>query len=132
MGDFPKNEKELIISDFLLGEFGVTEQEQSSLIGKKVSLYCEDGAYALCEDYILTGIFRAELLEEREKKGVFNNLQHIYMNFDAETKEKYEAPDGVIRYYVNDYEKLLGAEQSKMQRNWGVKLILLWRGVYTR
>lgn len=54
-GSQPKNEKEIMISEYLLNKFGITEYEQ--LIGKNISV--EVNGYSIFSDYKLTGVINS-------------------------------------------------------------------------
>lgn len=112
-GREPINEKELIISDYLLGEFGLNKEEYSEIVGKNITLYIENGKYTAFKDYKVVGVFSASFLEEREKNTFYNSsVQHIYAKMDLKTKARYFPRGGMIRLYVSNYEHLAASGEK--------------------
>lgn len=129
IGRLPEHEREVIISDYILGEFGIDEKEQKTLIGKPITLYLQDKEYTAFEHYTLSGIFRASILETREKNNFADNMQQIYINLDQETKKSYGIRGGVIRYYAADYDHLLECSERAKKVDDEITLSL-YGGIY--
>ncbi len=129
IGRLPQNEKELLVSDYMLEQFGIAENEQERLIGSKITLYFDDKENKFFDNYILTGIFHAPLIEQRDKNSISANLQHMYLNLDVKTKRSCNISSAVIRYYVSDYDYLIecgeGARKADNRIN-----ISLYGGIY--
>ena len=119
IGSLPAKEGEMIISDYMLEKFGIEQDKQKQLIGKNISLYMgEKENVPYFEEYILSGIFDAELIEIREKNSVFKHTTQIMVCFWEEDYNKLEFPNGAeIRYYNEDFKQLtesyLLAKQKK-------------------
>ena len=119
IGSLPVKEGEMIISDYMLEKFGIEQTEHKQLIGKSISLYIgEKENVPYFEEYILSGIFDAELIEIREKNIFFKHTTQIMVCFREEDYNKLEFSDGAqIRYYNKDFEQLtesyLLAKQKK-------------------
>ncbi len=112
-GREPINEKELIISDYLLGEFDLNKEEYREIVGKNITLHVKNGKYTAFKDYKIVGIFRASFLEEREKNRLYNSsVQHIYAKMDLKTKARYFPRGGTIRLYVSNYEYLVASGEK--------------------
>lgn len=111
-GRMPEREREVILSDFVLEEFGIAKAEQEELIGKEITLYLGDTNMVAFEKYCLTGIFSVEILSEREKHSMVSSMQHIYINMDTMSRNKYVLNGGVIRYYIDGYENLLASSKK--------------------
>ena len=123
MGDTPRQEGELMVSDYLLEELGVKREEQRNCVGKKVSLYLQDEKYVAFEDYIIKGIYSIDLLERRERNNQgFPSYEHIYIYPTKADKEKYKEIHGMVRLYVNDYTKLMKCYEKAIEWDKNVEL----------
>lgn len=121
IGKMPDKEGEVIISDYLLGKFGIKQEEQKQYIGKKISLYVgKKGKDSYFEDYILTGIFDADMIGVREENSMVKYMEHIAVNFKEKDCSNLIVPcGGEFRYYREDFQQLtdtyLLTQQKKAQ-----------------
>lgn len=129
IGRLPQNEKELLVSDYMLEQFGIAENEQERLIGSKITLYFDDKENKFFDNYILTGIFHAPLIEQRDKNSISANLQHMYLNLDVKTKRSCNISSAVIRYYVSDYDYLIECGERARKADNRIN-ISLYGGIY--
>lgn len=128
-GRLPQNEKELLVSDYMLEQFGIAENEQERLIGSKITLYFDNKENEFFDNYILTGIFHAPVIEQRDKNSISANLQHMYLNLDTKTKRSCNISSAVIRYYVSDYEHLIKCGELARKTDNRIN-ISLYGGIY--
>lgn len=112
IGNLPEREREIMISDYMLEEFGIVREEQERLIGKEVTLYFDSKKYSAFDHYIISGIFQVKILEEREKNSSIKNMQQIYVNLDIATRKNYKIDSCVIRYYSDSYDDLLVSSEK--------------------
>lgn len=119
MGSLPQKEGEVMVSDYFLERFGMEETEQEQLLGKKISLAAgKKGNRIYFKDYILSGIFDAEILSIREKHSFWGgSIEHVMVNF-REEDQNHIIPDGItVRYYQKNFAQLtdssIAAESRK-------------------
>lgn len=111
MGSLPQQEGEIIISDYLLGKFGIEQAEQEQMIGKKISLYVgTEGNLAYFEDYRLVGIFDADIIDIRERNSVIKSIAQVAVYFREKDYGNIDFLNGgEIRYYEDDFGQLTDA-----------------------
>lgn len=129
IGNLPEREREIMISDYMLEEFGIAREEQERLIGKKVKLYFDGKKYAAFDQYKIAGIFHVAILEGREKNSSIRNMQQIYVNLDEVTRKNYRIDSCVIRYYTENYDDLL-VSSEKARRTDGEISLSLYGDIY--
>ncbi|MCM1101131.1 MAG: hypothetical protein NC398_07075 [Acetatifactor muris] len=109
-GRYPDNPGEILLDDYILEVYGVldskAENSREGLLGKKISIYVADEGQdrIVLNEYLLTGIFRGDLLSARESvTGSDHHLEHIYVNLREDDMDRFVISQGSIRYYFNDY-----------------------------
>ena len=105
LGNYPVNEGEIILDTYILGVYGV-ENVDESLLGSNVCICClnEDNEEIILHNYTLTGIFKGDILSDRESITTNEiHLEHIYVNLYSEDEDKFIIKDGSIRYYFHNY-----------------------------
>lgn len=109
-GCYPQNPGEIMLDDYILEVYGVlgaeTGKSIEDLLGKKVSIYAVDeaGDKVVLDEYLLTGIFRGDLLSVRESVTSKDyHLEHIYVNLRDGDLERFVISSGSIRLYYDDY-----------------------------
>lgn len=114
-GQYPSQEGQLLVSDYLLNEFGYPYEEQKDLLGEgiRIEIQKKDNNYVLFDDYKITGIFRADCMEERDESLLDKQYNHLYVYVKAEDCEKFYLYDeNQVRYYFTSYEKMIAAYEA--------------------
>ncbi|MBD5088301.1 MAG: ABC transporter permease [Clostridiales bacterium] len=107
-GKLPEKEGDILISDYILKCFGIEEKEQSLIIGKNISICLKEQKNKLVlENYKITGIFDADILDVRERNSLnphFEQIGVILKNSDKKRAKLYGMNE--IRYYCKNYIEL--------------------------
>ena len=112
-GRLPEQSNELIISNYMLACFGIPQDKQNDMIGRKVSIYYDESV-CYCEDYTITGIFDAKILSVREEDNYFPVWGHIIINYDLQTLEnRLFHGKSTFRLYGADFDNLEEMDQKK-------------------
>lgn len=132
-GELPSGEGEILISNYLLGKFGIDEEEQASLIGKQVSLYLgAAGDTAYCKNYTLSGIFDASVLKVREQRGFPKCMTQVLIHFTEEDAKKVVFVQvGGIRYYADNFEQLTDTYKEAVELSEKID-ISMYGGIYAQ
>ena len=113
-GSYPENPGEVMVSDYILESYGFTKKQQRNLIGKKISLFAEDETKnKYFSEYILTGIFKAEVMEKREYEFSGNtHTEHIAVNLRKDEYDNINLKSSTCRFYFTSYQKLQEGQQQ--------------------
>ena len=108
LGEYPVNEGEIMLDSYILDVYGISNAEE--LIGNNITIssVSEDGNDIVFENYKLTGVFKGELISERESSLTSDNhLEHIYVNVRGKDETRFKLQQGTVRYYFDDYAKFI-------------------------
>ncbi len=104
IGRLPDNSGEIMLDTHVMQVYGISDYD--NLLNSKVSITYQrdDGEVLLIEDYVLTGIFKSEIIGSREGTNTPDlHREHIYVNLKQEDMSDYYIVYGSERYYQKDY-----------------------------
>lgn len=108
-GSEMQNPKEIMISDYMLSRFGITDY--NPLIGKKITLAIDGKPYI--EDFLLAGVINEKLY----RIGTYSLTPHILICGDSSDFVKFKCKSLIAYAPVNDFSNSLSVLQSLRQKN---------------
>ena len=105
-GRLPSEHGEIMLDDYILQIYGIDNSDE--IIGANISLSMRgENEEIICEDYVVSGILKADELTKREEKTYHDyHYEHVYINLKAEDEERFSL-SGSRRFYFADYDSYL-------------------------